>query len=481
MAQKVYFNYKESLTSANANRFLLGILEPGRYRGFDNMVVSGLNITLNHNTTGILQTKEDLSQSSRTSVIITKQGNIIQEDDVIALVVSTNASNAFIRRDLVVCNHQKVNVIGGQAATYSVIRGTDGDTNAPSLPNPNWQTIIGTIVIAPSASDLNSATWEPAKVPLLAGLPNLLDPNFSELTDTFAQLDAPNIFTQQQIIKPSNTAIESVVSSGLFTVPTNGNLFFGGTCTINEITANNVGYKTGLEITLMSSGGTITINFDATPTQGGYPIKSIGFDAAGYNSLTLVGYENITLKWMGTHWVVTSMSDTILRKLKIANDNIASHGVIIASHTTTLSELTTATAETNINTLAMVANTGTWTIGSGSGRVRYSKIGKRVLLDVLITNTNTSVASIASLKIQIPAGLTASAEATGSGFFYNSASSSYGSDFSLTDIGYCPITLSVNSTDGLNYIKFTAPFAKNFYCSGANNIMIKGQIWIDIP
>ncbi len=131
----------------------------------------------------------------------------------------------------------------------------------------------------------------------------------------------------------------------------------------------------------------------------------------------------------------------------------------------------------NITNADLSANTGTWTLSLGTGVIKYKKIGKTVSLDIRITNTNTSVGSLAELKIAIPPILgVPTSSYVSMGHFVNSANSSYNVG---PDVGTTVVAMTA-SPDGLIHLKPYWSSINNFYTIGANNVNIYGQITFDV-
>lgn len=292
MAQKSYWNFKDTLLSNSMNNVLLGLLEPGRYRGFDSMNVSGLNLTLTHTITGIKQTLENLTQTTETAIVYTKQGYVIQEDAAISgLSCLTNASNAFIRTDLVIQTHQDVNTIGGSPATYSIITGPNGSPTPPALPNPTYQVIIGYISIPASAANLTGATYTPAKTPLL-GNQVFNDSNFPYLKFYALLGGAPNNFTKVQRWGKASTDMV-IDGNNKINFNTEGNLFkFAGVAdqTADEMDAQGEGT---VLFFINNTAFNLNINLNVTPDGGGLPFDHDGLrNGLSINTYTLQGNKN---------------------------------------------------------------------------------------------------------------------------------------------------------------------------------------------
>jgi len=321
MAQSIYYNYKAGLNSNDFNKVLLGVHEPGRYRGFDTLTPTTLSFTLSHSVTGIVQTRENLTQTNPTGILVTKQGFVIQEDATITgLACLTNGANAFQRIDLVICEHEDVNVIGGQAAVYSVIKGADGGPVVPALPNPEKQIIVGQILIPASAATLASATWTKAQCPLLGG--NNIFANFPELDTRYAKLleaNGPNVFTTQNQENYPSTAM--VITSNRWTVPNTGNTFKSpsSTSTLNEI----IGARRGTRIKIIADG-VLNITLGVSPTGGGLTIGNSTLSIImGISSIQLLATQSVELINVETGWLITDLSDNILQYIDAVETDVA--------------------------------------------------------------------------------------------------------------------------------------------------------------
>lgn len=329
MGQSSFHNFKATLLSNDMNRWLLGIFEPSRYRGYDQMNVTGLNFTLAHTVTGIKQTKEDLTQTAETGIVLTKQGYVIQEDAAISgLSCSTNASNAFTRIDLVVLTHQDVNTIGGSPATYSVVTGANGGPVEPALPNPNYQIIIGTISIPANASDLSGATYTPSKAPLLGGQV-FNDTNFPWLKFYALLGGSPNNFTKTQRWGKSGVPLVIDLNNKIV-FQTEGNLFsFNGTGTQTVDEMDSQGGVTGDGTVIFITNNTafdLIFTLNATPDGGGIPFSHPGMHEGlgiplnyvlkgGKNDIMMLIQDNGFWKIISTPYdlyaVVKNITDTI--------------------------------------------------------------------------------------------------------------------------------------------------------------------------
>lgn len=184
--QKSYINYKDNISSINTNFKYVGILQEGRYRGFDALTkTGGFGISIAHTSTGHPLLNLDLTTSDPIGIWVSRQGVVIQEDAAMAFTMASNAGSSAQRNDLIIGRHHHDTINpGGIPATYEIVQ---GPSNSSALPTPSGNdfVIIGTLTLPAGASDLTNLAYTPATVP---GLGNTKP----------AQLDKPNVFTDQQ-------------------------------------------------------------------------------------------------------------------------------------------------------------------------------------------------------------------------------------------------------------------------------------------
>lgn len=199
MAQRRFWNWRDDDLTADINQWLQGILESGRYRGYDakvgtnnggsgtvrtagislpNVIVDaipsvGMTLTLSHLDTGSVRVDKNEQWTDKFGVVVTKQGTVVQEYDNIELPISTT-NNGFHRFDLIVINHQYSEIPGGEQGIYSVIEGVATHTNiranVPSLPNQELQTVLGVLYLTGGTTDLqkNGVYYTPSDSPNFA-------------------------------------------------------------------------------------------------------------------------------------------------------------------------------------------------------------------------------------------------------------------------------------------------------------------------
>lgn len=189
--QKVFTKFRDPVQSFPLREAMLGPLKPGRYNGFRDMQeVAGLNINLAHSDS----VKKTLINGDyiEFGAIISPNGSIIHEDSMIPLTIVSNSANTNQRVDYVICEHEYLEIVGGQPATYLVIQGPNDGTE-PVVPNPYKQVLIGKIKINPLGYQFSDLTWEPTDTPLNGDmdsdqlyhyLENLVESSLPDATET---------------------------------------------------------------------------------------------------------------------------------------------------------------------------------------------------------------------------------------------------------------------------------------------------------
>lgn len=157
MTQKRFWNWKDDDSTEALSRWMRGIIPYGVIYGFDgDMTTPGMNLTLKHTLSGMEQVNDALTLEQNIGVLLTKQGVMVQEDADIVLPIGTETTGED-RIDLIICEHDYQQVIGGTVAIYSVIQGTPAPSPvAPALTAPNKQVIVGTLYVPAGTTDLTA-------------------------------------------------------------------------------------------------------------------------------------------------------------------------------------------------------------------------------------------------------------------------------------------------------------------------------------
>lgn len=225
MAQKIYWSFKDDDSTFNLNRRFLGILDSGLYRGFDAALAAGLNLTLVHTVNGVTEVEINQSATIDVGVLISRQGVVIKETSAIVLPIS--AGHATLDRiDLIICEHQYVQVTGGQPAVYSVIQGVPSATPvAPALTSPNKQIILGTLFVPATTTNLNGAgvIYTKADNPFFAGDTDVLKSNLKQNSAERKTFDKGIALTQDVATIGGTTITFPSEKGGYVIGNTNGN------------------------------------------------------------------------------------------------------------------------------------------------------------------------------------------------------------------------------------------------------------------
>ena len=227
MAEERYTEWKAPITSWELRHALIGVLEPGRYRGFDTMVSNGapgagvIPIKITHATTGLQKTQFDNTLTANLfSMLLTRQGVIIHTDDMPELDIDDNAGNASIRYDYLIAEYEWVQSVGGQVMSVSILKGPLNNPILPTLTNPEKTIILGTFTLLSNAGDTSDITYLGAYIPGL-GNANILTNN-PILDSTYARLAAANTFQNTNSEKYGGTV---TCNSGFAIIGTLGNAF----------------------------------------------------------------------------------------------------------------------------------------------------------------------------------------------------------------------------------------------------------------
>lgn len=169
MAQKQYTTYQADILSFELRDALLGVINPGRYIGFNDMseyqAQSGSSIFCRFSHTTYAkkydQTNPTPVLEANRGIAISTQGTIIAEDSNVDVTVTivTHGSGAY---HVLYMEHAYLSgTPGANPATFGVKHGTGGG-NAPALDYPTRQVVLGIIRELPNAADFDDLEWHPA-------------------------------------------------------------------------------------------------------------------------------------------------------------------------------------------------------------------------------------------------------------------------------------------------------------------------------
>lgn len=301
MAQRRLRDFLDPLQSFEHNVINLGVHTPGRFCGFDKInPVGALTFSIQHDGQGVgLKYMDDTNnQVGPIGVYMTPQGIMIVEDAPIGnYVVDTNFGNVNARLDLLVANHQFINLQGGQLSTYTIIKGPVASTTRPNLTNPNYQTVIGVLYILPNAIDLTGAVWTPERCP-----------DSGDSAD--ARLHELNTFTQQQqfskgapIVAPFN--VDSGMGYWAFVTDGNTYEFLPSTLqVINGIRTHFSDPPPGTEINLLINEFCQISQLPISPAMSAY--NHIKFSTGQANTIAVVSSQRTAVIQppIGAIWVL---------------------------------------------------------------------------------------------------------------------------------------------------------------------------------
>lgn len=201
--QKVFVTYRENVESRPIGELHVGFLKPGRYNGFRKLTtVSGLTLSIGHDDPQTI--KKNSGPYETFGAIVTTNGSIVHESEAIEVTLDTNVGNAETRFDILICEHVYATIVGGQPATYSVIKGPY-DGTVPVLPNPEKQVIVGTFKLTPGAYNVGTGiSYKPQQ----AKLPG--DLTYEEL---FSNLVLPLATELQRGIARTSTQAEAAAGT----------------------------------------------------------------------------------------------------------------------------------------------------------------------------------------------------------------------------------------------------------------------------
>lgn len=248
MAQQRLRDYQSPLGSFLHNIINLGIHAPGRFAGFDSLIVAGqLQFNLAHNASGVNTLDVAGNPYGPLGIVMSNQGEILVEDAPIAgLLIDTNAGNNNYRTDYVVLNHQYIQLANPAAANYSVVKGSLASNTPPLL--SAFQTLIGVIIMPPQAPSISTTGVSYTKV----RCPDSGDSKDARL-DTFNQYKTVNIGN----VDPGNYSAPALVDSlgnNCWDLGNLGNTFalFPSVLTdVDLIRINSVPNQDGFEINIL--------------------------------------------------------------------------------------------------------------------------------------------------------------------------------------------------------------------------------------
>lgn len=167
MAQKQYTTYQADILSFELRDALLGIVNPGRYIGYNAMTentppaAGDIILDFDHTSYAAKYGKQSppVLEANR-GVAVSTQGTIIAEDSTVTLTLTfiNHASGGY---HILYMEHEYTEVQGANPATYGIKSGTGGGS-APALDSPTKQTMLGIIEEASNGAVFGDLTFFPA-------------------------------------------------------------------------------------------------------------------------------------------------------------------------------------------------------------------------------------------------------------------------------------------------------------------------------
>ena len=246
MTQVRYFDYSTPQTGWTDAQQFLGVLQPGRYKGFDAITaVNGTTISVTHsNSRALISPNIAQANSNNTGVWLTNQGVVIKEDATISGLSNASMDNtggANKRIFAVYGQHQYAALPGGTVASYGIkAGGTDG--SYPVLDIPKTQVPLLYIHIPAGQNATGGGVY--VELPRMVGLGY----------EQFGLIDWENIYNKTQQWKQSAT-LATYASGAISLINKEGNTFpINLTSDAQWIT--RTGYQAGSKIVIQNRNAT---------------------------------------------------------------------------------------------------------------------------------------------------------------------------------------------------------------------------------
>lgn len=211
MAEKQFITYKADITSFEAREAMLGVLSPGRYRGYSDISSGGtpaagiIPIHLNHTTTGVQKGTHanPPALSDKTGIVITPQGTIIHNTDI-DIDIGIDEGITSTRIDLIYVEHEYYDVQGANPSIMGVQKGTPGG-GIPTLSKPAEQVAIIKVTISSTATVFGDLVFE-ALSPALLGDYDI----DGEIQDIITSVIGDRVYAEENYITSEETLTESI-------------------------------------------------------------------------------------------------------------------------------------------------------------------------------------------------------------------------------------------------------------------------------
>jgi hypothetical protein len=226
--QERFIERRHIIDSFKLDQKFTGVLQPGRYRGFDTIKdISGLTFSVGHHgATGIKHySRDNHTESNPKGVWLSTQGVTITEDeDIGPFTVDTNAGFTELRFDLLVGSHEYSDTVtGGNIATYSIIKGTPG-AGLPALVDSTRQVVLAVITMKPGQTSLTNESFNYEKPPGLGNTKLLYEDKPNNLKASLNQAQGDIVVPTRSV--GSDFSVDHLIlgeDGNIFEVDTSGN------------------------------------------------------------------------------------------------------------------------------------------------------------------------------------------------------------------------------------------------------------------
>lgn len=187
--KRVFFNFQDPVNSYPLNERGVGLLKPGRYKGYSKATKESSGIyKITHDKTNRISTVESVSSESllekfarevnpniegkvlsdksvvlNYGVCVMPTGVVVHDtDDIRVNITQNNLSDT--RFDLLVINHEYINIAGGASPTYEVVVGTTPGS-LPTLPSQDKKIALGIFEVPKGNIDTVAVRYLPLVAP----------------------------------------------------------------------------------------------------------------------------------------------------------------------------------------------------------------------------------------------------------------------------------------------------------------------------
>jgi len=325
--QHRYFEWKTPMGSANHGIANQGFLPKGVYKGFNTITNGGgigINLTLSH-TDDFKFIKSDQTFSANTGIVVTPQGKTLYIEGS-PEPLNINVGGGTDRIDLLIMEHEIVEIVGGSPAVFSVVQGAS-DGTVPVLPSSTKQVILAYVYVGNGINTFNGLTFSYPETPL-----------FNNLTG-FAFLDRVQQFISTQALQKEGTVDGSSIitvdgdNSASVTLNPDGNYFvlpnWGTTDSLTRI--RFIGLTDGLppegtEITFKCSHTFAGVNREAFDDSNGFALSDNFTTTSTFNTFQAGDIFKVRYHGLNSEdeaiWNLVSASQCIARAVSSLNSEV---------------------------------------------------------------------------------------------------------------------------------------------------------------